>query len=228
MLKIVYQNQDLLVIDKPNNLIVQKNKYYLDSIEETLNKNFPFLSVLSRQGIVHRLDRQTTGLLLVAKNEKMLAYLSSLFKERKIIKVYLALVEGNIENESGEITLCIQKSFPKKGKIKMSMHAQKGKIANIFFKVIERLGEFSFVKVFPSTGRTHQIRVAFQNIKHPIYNDPIYNQKCNDLEIGQFLHAHSLEFSGQNQEDYFFKSCLPDFFQKKLKQLKSKTWKEYS
>jgi 23S rRNA pseudouridine1911/1915/1917 synthase len=95
-------------------------------------------------------------------------------------------------------------------------------LVQISFQVIERLNNYTFLKIFPLTGRTHQIRLAFQKINHPIYNDPLYGQICANPEIGQFLHAHSLEFFGPKKEKFFFQAPLPDFFQNKLKELKSK------
>ena len=120
MLDIVYQDQNLIVINKPNNLAVQKTNNYTESLEEILSKHEPLLASVPRRGIVHRLDRQTTGLLLIAKNIETFNYSTSLFKERKIKKTYLALVEGILPNESGEIAFYVQKKFPTKGKIRMN------------------------------------------------------------------------------------------------------------
>ena len=224
MLDIIYQDQNLLVVNKPNNLVVQKTKDYAESLEEILIKYDPLLASVPRWGIVHRLDRQTTGLLLVAKNSESFNYLTALFKKRKIQKTYLALVEGVLANESGEITFYVQKKFPDKGKIKMNLNSQQGKLVQISFQVVERLNNYTFLKVFPLTGRTHQIRLAFQKINHPIYNDPLYGSICVNPEIGQFLHAYSLEFSGPKKEKFSFQVPLPDFFQKKLQELGYK-WK---
>lgn len=219
MLNIVYQDQNLLVINKPNNLAVQKTKYYADSLEEILNKISPLLIEVPRGGIVHRLDRQTTGLLLVAKNLETFDHLTSLFKERKIKKVYLALVEGILPNESGEITFYVQKKFPARGKIRMNLDPQCGKLVKISFQVIKKLNNYTFLKIFPLTGRTHQIRIAFQNINHPLYNDPLYALTCSHPEIGQFLHAYSLEFSDIKDNFFSFRAPLPDFFCQKLRDL---------
>jgi len=220
MLDIIYQDQNLLVINKPNNLPVQKTKDYAENLEEILSKYNPLLASVPRGGIVHRLDRQTTGLLLIAKNVETFSYLTSLFKERKVKKTYLALVEGALTNESGEIIFYTQKNFPTRGKIKMSLNSQQGKLVKISFQVIERLNTHTFLKIFPLTGRTHQIRVAFQNIGHPLYNDPLYASTCSNPEIGQFLHAYSLEFSNRkNKEKISFQAPLPDFFCQKLQQL---------
>src|SRR4051812_9542176 len=109
MLNIIYQDQNLLVINKPNNLAVQKTKDYANSLETILSKHEPLLASVPRRGIVHRLDRQTTGLLLVAKNQESFSHLTTLFKDRKIQKTYLVLVEGILANESGEITFYVQK-----------------------------------------------------------------------------------------------------------------------
>jgi 23S rRNA pseudouridine1911/1915/1917 synthase len=219
MLDIIYQDQNLLVINKPNNLAVQETSDYENSLEEILGKYEPFLISVPRKGIVHRLDRQTTGLLLIAKNVETFNYLTSLFKERKIKKTYLALVEGVLANESGEITFYTQKNFPIKGKIKMNLNSRQGKLVKISFRVIERLNNYTFLKVFPFTGRTHQIRVALQSINHSLYNDPLYASVCSNPEIGQFLHARHLEFSNKKGEFFSFYAPLPDFFCQKLREL---------
>jgi len=219
MLDIIYQDQNLLVINKPNNLAVQKNKDYPNSLEEDLSKHDPLLASVPRWGIVHRLDRQTTGLLLIAKNIGTFNHLTSLFKERKIKKTYLVLVEGVLANESGEIIFYVQKKFPTKGKVRMNLDPRQGKLVKISFQVIERLNNYTFLKVFPLTGRTHQIRVAFQNINHSLYNDPLYASTCPNPEIGQFLHAYSLEFSNKKGEILSFHAPLPDFFCQKLREL---------
>ncbi|CAH1756029.1 14105_t:CDS:1 [Entrophospora sp. SA101] len=219
MLDIIYQDQNLLVINKPNNLAVQKTKDYTESLEAILSQYEPLLASVPRGGIVHRLDRQTTGLLLVAKNQASFHYLTALFKDRKIQKTYLALVEGVLASESGEITFYVQKKFPTKGKMRMTLNSQQGKLVRISFQVIEKLNNYTFLKIFPLTGRTHQIRVACQKINHPIYNDPLYGSVGVNPEIGQFLHAYSLEFSGSKKEKFLFQAPLPDFFQKKLQEL---------
>src|SRR3954471_13144145 len=126
--KIIYQNEDFLVIDKPNNLSVQANKDYPNSLEKILGEQMPQLASLSRSGIVNRLDRQTTGLLLVAKNPKALNYLTLLFKERKIQKTYLALAQGNLLSESGEINFYLEKKFSSAKQVKMKVNQQKGKL----------------------------------------------------------------------------------------------------
>ena len=170
MFDIIYQDQNLLVINKPNNLAVQKTNKYAESLERILCQSELPLSSVPRQGIVHRLDRQTTGLLLIAKNSESFNFLSSLFKKRKIQKVYLALVEGILANESGDITFYVQKKFPTKGKIKMDLNS-------------------------------------------------LYSSVCANPEIGQYLHAYSLKFSGSKKEKFLFQASLPDFFQKKLREL---------
>lgn len=224
---IIYQNHDFLVINKPNNLSVQENKTYPESLEKILKEQMNFLDSLQRVGIVHRLDRQTTGLILVAKNQKTLDYLSSLFKERKIHKTYLALIQGNLTNQSGEITFYLEKQFLSSGKIQMKINSYQGKLVQIGFQVLESLKEFSFLAIFPRTGRTHQIRLAFQKITCPIYNDPLYSSNIHNLLVGQYLHAYSLEFQGQKGEKFSFYAPLPTFFKEKLRLLESQTFSKY-
>jgi len=214
--QIVFQNDDFLVINKQNNLSTQHNKDYKESVEGYLKEfGYPFTS-LPRCGIVHRLDKDTTGLLLVAKNLKCFDFLIGLFKERKIEKNYFSLHKGNPETNKGEISFFLKKKFVKNKPVKMEINSSDGKFVKLYFELIKSSNGFSLLKVNPITGRTHQIRLAFQAINFPIYNDPLYgNKELSSDQHGQYLHASSLKFSDK-EKNFEFSSDLPDSFLKKL------------
>jgi 23S rRNA pseudouridine1911/1915/1917 synthase len=218
--QIIFQNNNFLVINKQNQLSTQHNKDYEISVESYLKEvGDPFIS-LPRCGIVHRLDKDTTGLLLIAKNLQYFDFLSELFKERKIEKNYLSLHEGIPETNRGEISFFLKKKFVKNKPVKMEINSSEGKFVKLYFELVKTCNGFSLIKVNPVTGRTHQIRLAFQAINFPIYNDPLYgnNQYNDNNEYGQYLHASSLKFS-DNDNNFEFSAELPSFFQKKLEKL---------
>lgn len=193
-LDIVYEDDALLVINKPNGLVVHPApgnfnhtlanglSYYASSLSD-VNGEF-------RPGIVHRLDAYTTGLLVVAKNNKAHEFLADNLKEKKIKRTYIALVWGIIKEDSGTIDAPIGRD--QKERKKMSVLAS-GKEARTHFKVLKRFNYSTLVEVELETGRTHQIRVHMNYINHPVVNDPIYgNRKLID-DSGQALHARKLE-----------------------------------
>jgi 23S rRNA pseudouridine1911/1915/1917 synthase len=192
--KIIYEDKDVLAINKPAGLLVHGP----NSLVDWLLKKYPEIKDVgedsTRPGIVHRLDKDTSGVLLVAKNQKAFEYLKEQFQNRKIKKKYIALVEGNIKDSNGIIDLPIgknKKDFRKK--------TAGGKMVGISreavteYKVIKRFDKFTLIEVYPKTGRTHQIRVHFKAINHPVAGDKLYGRQ-NNLNR-QFLHASSLEFN---------------------------------
>ena len=182
-----------------------------------------------RPGIVHRLDRETSGVILIAKNQKYFEYLKNLFQTRQIKKTYLALVWGKVEPKMGVIEKPIRL---KSGTIKRTVWQGKmEKEAITEYKVIKFLklkvdkGEkiFSLVKVMPKTGRTHQIRVHLASISHPIVGDTLYGTKKNPFNLErQFLHAESLEFSLENGRRIKIEAGLPEELKSILKRLTNK------
>lgn len=217
--KVIFQNDDFLIINKENKISTQKNKDYVDSIEQKLEDlGEPFIS-LPRCGIVHRLDKDTTGLLIIAKNLNYYNFLINLFKERKIEKEYISLHNGFPESDKGEITFYLKKKFSKNKRVKMQVDPLDGKLVKLYFELISKGDNFSLLKINPITGRTHQIRLAFHAIDFHIYNDPIYNSGVLPEDSnGQYLHAYSLRFFDKNKK-FEFIAELPDFFSKKIKNL---------
>jgi len=192
--KIIYEDDDILAINKPAGLVVHGSD---NSLVSWLLNKYPEIKNVGedpeRPGIVHRLDKDTSGILLVAKNQKAFEYLKEQFQNRKIKKKYLALIEGVIKSEQGIIDLPIGKS-KKDFRKRASTGKIVGKIREAIteYKVIKRFSEYTLVEVFPKTGRTHQIRVHFKAIGHPVAGDKLYGSK-GELSR-QFLHANSLEF----------------------------------
>jgi 23S rRNA pseudouridine1911/1915/1917 synthase len=205
-IKIIYEDDDIIAVNKPAGLLVhgvnlKSQKSNFKSLADWLLKKYPEIKNVGedpkRPGIVHRLDKDTSGVLLVAKNQKSFDRLKSQFQDRKIRKTYLVLVDGIIKDNLGIIDLPIGKS--KKDFRKKEAHPEAGlrgrvREAITEYKVLKRFKKFTLVEVFPKTGRTHQIRVHFKAIGHPVVGDKLYGPKEAPLDR-QFLHANSLELT---------------------------------
>ncbi|MFA4890631.1 MAG: RluA family pseudouridine synthase [Candidatus Paceibacterota bacterium] len=209
---IIYEDENILAVNKPAGLLVHNvpsSKFQELSLVDWLVEKYPEIKKVGdpstssgqdlRPGIVHRLDKDTSGVLLVAKNQKSFEYLKSQFQDRKIKKKYIALVDGKLKAESGTINLPIAKSksdFRKKTSV--GKMVGKEREATTEYKVIKRFEKFTLIEAYPKTGRTHQIRVHFKAIGHPIVCDKLYGPKKQICPFGltrQFLHANALEFS---------------------------------
>ena len=215
-LDIVYEDNDLMVINKPSGLVVHPGSgnydntlvnglmYYTDNLSN--------LNGEERPGIVHRIDKDTSGLLLVAKNNKTHAILSDYFKDHNNIKrEYIALLCGEFPHESATIDAPIGRD-PKDRK-KMAVIATNSKEAITNMKVLKRYKGYTLVSLILKTGRTHQIRVHMQYIGYPIYNDPVYNTKPA-TEFGQFLHSSKIDFIHPITKEHLHFECpLPKYFQ---------------
>jgi len=193
-IKIIYEDDDVLAINKPAGLLVHGQ----DSLVDWLLENYPEIKNVgedpARPGIVHRLDKDTSGVLLVAKNQRAFEYLKEQFKNRKIKKKYIVLVWGDIKNDKGIIDLPIAKS-KKDFRKRTSTGKVAGKIREAIteYKVLKRFSVYTLIEVSPQTGRTHQIRVHLKAIGHPVVGDKLYGPKEAPIDR-QFLHANSLEF----------------------------------
>jgi 23S rRNA pseudouridine1911/1915/1917 synthase len=208
-ISVIYEDADVLVINKLAGMLVhpgQNMKQF--TVVDWLKKNYPKIKNVGdhstgasqvRPGIVHRLDKDTSGVLIIAKNQKAFEYLKEEFQERKIKKKYIALVHGNLKNKEGWIDFPIGKS--KKDFRKKSVGGQlKGKIreALTHYKVLERFPEWTLLEVFPHTGRTHQIRVHLKSIGYPVACDSLYSSRKFKCLFGlsrHFLHACSVVFN---------------------------------
>ena len=195
---IVYQDDDLAVINKPQGLVVHpangnENGTLVNALLYHLT-NLSSINGVVRPGIVHRLDKDTSGLLIVAKNDKAHVSLSKQIELKTCHRHYLALCDGNLTQDSGTITTHISRS--KKDRKQMAVcDDQEGKIAITNYNVVERFGNYTLVEFVLQTGRTHQIRVHSKHIKHPIVGDQTYGNKCKFNINGQLLHAYKIEFT---------------------------------
>ena len=217
-LKVVYEDKDVIVIDKPAGLLVhpaagQKSGTLVNAILARC----PDLGEIKgsiRPGIVHRLDKDTSGLMMVAKNEAAHASLSRQIKQRSIKKTYIALVLGQLTPECGAIEAPIGR-HPKDRK-RMAV-VERGREAKTEYRVIKYLDDCTLLEVMPETGRTHQIRVHLSAIGHPVFGDHIYGKRSPILGR-QFLHAHKLGFSLPSTGEFVeFISDLPQELQEVLK-----------
>lgn len=212
-LDIVYEDDDVIVVNKANGVVVHPGA---GNHSGTLVNGLLYHTKLSdingevRPGIVHRIDAYTTGLLMIAKNNRAHEILAEELAEKKTYRKYVALVWGVIESDSGEIDAPIGRS--KNDRKKMAISAD-GKEAITHFKVLKRYEKATLIELRLETGRTHQIRVHMNYIGHPVVNDPVYgNRKLFD-ETGQCLHAKELGFVHPTTGEYMqFDSELPECF----------------
>lgn len=221
-IKIVYQDQDVAVIDKPQGMVVHAGSgtngdtlvnallYHLD--------NLSGINGVIRPGIVHRIDKNTSGLLVVAKNDNAHVCLAKQLEDKTCNRVYVALLEGNLKEDSGRIETFIGRN--PKDRVKMAV-VKSGRTAITDFKVIKRYDGFTLCEFSLKTGRTHQIRVHAKHIGHPIVGDPEYGYKNQKFKLdGQLLHAKKLEFIHPTTgKKVSFSSELPDYFENVLKKL---------
>jgi len=195
-LDIVYEDQDIIVVNKPTGMVVHPAYGHRSgTLVNAILAHCPELAGINgtqRPGIVHRLDKDTSGLIIVAKNEAAKQSLQRQFKGREVRKLYLALVEGQLEPERGIIEALIGRD-PKRRK-RMAVVAS-GREARTEYRVLERFPGHTLVEVEPKTGRTHQVRVHFAFIGHPLAGDRVYGFRKRKLELErQFLHAQTLGF----------------------------------
>lgn len=190
---IVYEDEYLMIINKKSGMVVHPAPgHYEDTLVNALLYHFNIKDTTNiRVGIVHRLDKDTSGLMMVAKTDEMLDKLSNMIKEKEVKRHYLALVEGVISPETGTIDAPIGRDINTREKMMVTDVNSKEAITH--FKVLKRYKEYTLVECVLDTGRTHQIRVHMAYINHPIVNDPVYNKK-KASEFGQMLHSKSIEF----------------------------------
>lgn len=222
-LDIVYEDNDLMIINKPSGMVVHPGS---GNYEHTLvNALMGYTDNLSnkgeefRPGIVHRIDKDTSGLIVVAKNNKAHELLAEGFKNKTIKREYLALVIGEVNSEKATIDAPIGRD--KQDRKKMCVTKDNGKEAVTHFKVLKRYKGYTLINLSLETGRTHQIRVHMKYIGYPVYNDPVYtNHKCTSF--GQFLHSWKIDFDHPiTKEHLHFEVPVPNEFQEFLDTLTS-------
>ena len=227
--EIIYEDENIIIVNKPNDLVVHPSIGHPDNtlVNGLLKKasNLSDINGIIRPGIVHRIDRFTTGLLVVAKNNKYHQYLSEKIKTKEIKRYYYALVHGTFDHKTGTIDAPIGRD-PKNRK-RMAVTNKHSKNACTYFKVIKTFKEFSLIECELSTGRTHQIRVHLKYINHPIYGDDVYGRLSDrNNPFGQYLHAYMLKLINPiTHKEMVFKCDLPKIFNDKIIQL-SKEIKE--
>ncbi len=219
-LKIIYEDDDLLAVDKPAGLAVHPAPGHpAHTLVNAILAHFPHLADIGdwlRPGVVHRLDKDTSGVMLVAKNSVAQANLSKQFKSHSVTKAYLALVKGKLTPENGIIEADIGRD-PRNRK-KMAVVAQ-GREARTEYRVVKYIGGYTLLEVMPETGRTHQIRVHLAAIGFPVVGDEVYGVKSKYLSR-QFLHASRLGFKLPSSGEYVeFESELPNDLQKALENI---------
>lgn len=221
--EIVYEDKDIIVVNKPKGMVVHPANGNPDGtlVNAIMNICKDSLSGIGgeiRPGIVHRLDKDTSGLLIVAKNDLAHINMSRQIKDRKVKKIYIALVKGNINENEATINMPIGRST--KDRKKMAVRKE-GKEAITHFKVLKRYGDYTLLKLKIDTGRTHQIRVHLAEIGHPVVGDMVYSKGKNEFGVeGQMLHAQSLDFKHPiTGKEMHLEANLPEYFKEVLQKL---------
>ena len=224
-LDIMYEDDDLIVINKPQNMVVHPAPgHYTGTLVNALmfhcGDNLSGINGVLRPGIVHRIDKDTSGVLVIAKSDLAHKGLSEQLAEHSMKRVYNAIVYNSFSEESGTVDRNIDRS--KNDRKKMAVVIQGGRNAVTHYKVIEKLGKYTWVELQLETGRTHQIRVHMSYIGHPLLGDPVYGpKKCPFNLNGQVLHAKVLGFIHPRTGEYMeFNSELPDYFSSLIERLK--------
>lgn len=229
-LDIVYEDNDILVVNKQKGLVVHPangnpDGTLVNAIMAHCKDSLSGIGGELRPGIVHRLDKDTSGLLIIAKNDKAHIQVSQQIKDREVKKTYIALVRGTIVEDEATINMPIGRSTKDRKKMAVTKN---GKEAVTHFKVLNRYttnkGSYTLLEIKIDTGRTHQIRVHMAEIGHPIIGDGVYSNGKNEFGVeGQCLHARRLEFVHPiTEKEMKLEAPLPEYFQKIIEQLESK------
>lgn len=206
-LPIIYEDDNVIVVDKPTGVISHARGRYFDEPSVA-----SFVRQKSRQkgdraGIVHRLDRATSGVMITARNSDTLSILQKQFSQRKTKKSYIAIIEGELPSETGIIDMPIGRN----PKVPQTFYATElGKSAKTRYQVIKTNDKFSLLELYPETGRTHQLRVHLKELGHPIVGDELYKGRAADRLM---LHASSLEITIPESDRRIFVSKTPDIFE---------------
>lgn len=226
-LDIVYEDEDFLIVNKPKGMVVHPaaGHYQGTLVNAVMNHCGQELSTINgvmRPGIVHRIDKNTTGLLVVCKNDKAHKSLAEQLKEHSITRKYVAIVCGNIKEDSGTVDAPLGRS--RKDRKKQAIDMVDGRDAVTHFRVLERFSDYTLVECILETGRTHQIRVHMASIGHPVLGDDVYGpKKCPFTLEGQCLHAKVLGFIHPSTGEYVeFDSEYPEYLKRLMDRLRKK------
>jgi len=223
-INVVYEDDYLLVVNKKSGMVVHPAAgNYTGTLVNALLYRFNLSSGTSniRPGIVHRIDKDTSGLMVVAKEDKTHELLSEMIKKKEVERIYVALVDGIIPHSTGTIEVPIGRDVTTREK--MAVTDINSKDARTHFEVLKRYQDKTLIKCKLDTGRTHQIRVSMEYIGYPIYNDPVYNKNKKATEFGQFLHSKSIRFIHPiTKKEIYLESELPAEFKEKLDELEER------
>ena len=217
---IAYEDEYLLVINKQSGLVVHPSVGHQDdTLVNALMHKFKLSNVDDeRPGIVHRFDKDTSGLMLVAKDDKTHELLADMIKNKEVERIYWAVINGVINHDTGTIDAPIGRDSINRQRMTVTDKFSKDAITH--FRVLKRFKDKTLVECKLETGRTHQIRVHFKYINHPIYGDPVYGKAINDEEFGQYLHSKSIKFIHPiTKKEIYIESELPKEFQTLLEKL---------
>lgn len=224
-LDIVYEDRHMLVVNKPQGMVVHPaagnfDKTLVNALMAHCGDNLSGINGELRPGILHRIDKDTSGLLLVAKDDKAHLGLAEQIKEHSLTREYLCLVHGKIKADSGTIDAPIGRD--EKDRKKMTITQKNSRNAVTHFFVIERFDKYTFVRCRLETGRTHQIRVHMSKNSHPIVGDAVYGKKKEEFKLnGQLLHAHKVGFIHPVTNEYMeFSREVPEYFEEVLETLR--------
>ncbi len=225
-LEVIYEDKDIIVVNKPKGMVVHPangnpDGTLVNAIMAMCKGSLSGIGGEIRPGIVHRLDKDTSGIIVVAKNDKAHINLSEQIKEHRVKKTYIALVRGIVKENEATINMPIGRS--EKDRKKMAV-TKKGKEAITHFRVLERYDKYTLLQVNIETGRTHQIRVHLSQIGYPIVGDEVYSNGKNEWNIkGQCLHAKSLEFTHPiTGKKMYLEARLPEYFENMLEDLEKR------
>ncbi len=226
-LNILYEDDDVLIVNKPKNMVVHPSAGHfshtlVNAIMFHCKDSLSGINGIIRPGIVHRIDMNTTGSLIICKNDVSHTKIAEQIKEHSVNRIYVGLVYGRLANDEGTVEGPIGRN-PSDRK-KMAINYKNGKPAITHYKVLERFNEYTFVKFKLETGRTHQIRVHMASIGHPLVGDDIYsnNKKCKFKHLeGQCLHARTIGFIHPTLNQYVeFQAPIPEYLDKLLNTLR--------
>ena len=223
-LDILYEDEDVIVVNKPKGMVVHPAPgHYSDTLVNALLYHCSDLSGINgvlRPGIVHRIDRDTTGAIIACKNDRAHEKIAAQLKEHSLDREYRAIVHGNIKEDKGTINAPIGRD--RKDRKRMGIDYENGREAVTDYEVLERFGQYTYIKCILETGRTHQIRVHMSHMKHPVLGDEVYSHISSPFKLtGQTLHAATLGFTHPSTgERILTRAPLPEYFERLLKSLR--------
>lgn len=222
-LEILYEDKDIIVVNKAKGMVVHPangnpDGTLVNAVMSICKDSLSGIGGEIRPGIVHRLDKDTSGVIVIAKNDKAHINMSEQIKNHEVEKTYIALVRGFVKESEATINMPIGRSTKDRKKMAVT---KEGKSAITHFKVIERFGNYTLLEVKIETGRTHQIRVHLTEIGYPIVGDTVYSNGKNEWNIqGQCLHATSLKFKHPiTGKEMFIEAPLPEYFENVISEL---------